>query len=343
MSDPMDYSVGWICTSSYDYAAAPVLLDKVHPKPSYISRADNNHYTLGRMGQHNVVITVLPTNGPDCVPAAHVATSMQRSFPNIKFGLVVGTAGGAPNNKHDIRLGDVVIGAPLDGDSGVFQYDFGKAHQVGEFEHTKVINPPPMILQRGHRLEESIEVILNQYLDLQMEYKRPGRDSDLLYLSHVAHPFEDRSSCVESCGRDQSNLVPRRKRSKKHIRHIHFGLIASGNTICRDAKFRDKYSASKGVLCFENAAAGIANCLPCLVVFGISNYADTHANKEWEGYTAMVAAAYAKDLLRYAPLANARALETLQPVMYSLSSKTKYVGGSTTLICLYSFNISVNS
>jgi hypothetical protein len=30
---------------------------------------------------------------------------------------------------------------------------------------------------------------------------------------------------------------------------------------------------------------------------GICDYSDTHKNKEWHGYAAMVAAAYAKDLL----------------------------------------------
>jgi aromatic ring-opening dioxygenase LigB subunit len=34
-----------------------------------------------------------------------------------------------------------------------------------------------------------------------------------------------------------------------------------------------------------------------LVIRGICDYADTHKNKEWQGYAAMTAAAYAKDLL----------------------------------------------
>jgi nucleoside phosphorylase len=48
-------------------------------------------------------------------------------------------------------------------------------------------------------------------------------------------------------------------------------------------------------------AAGLMNQFPCLVIRGICDYSDTHINKEWQGYAAMVAAAYAKDLLLRIP------------------------------------------
>jgi nucleoside phosphorylase len=65
----------------------------------------------------------------------------------------------------------------------------------------------------------------------------------------------------------------------------------------KDALIRDKLSAEKGVLCFEMEAAGLMNHFPCLVIRGICDYSDTHKNKKWQGYAAMAAAAYAKDLL----------------------------------------------
>lgn len=39
------------------------------------------------------------------------------------------------------------------------------------------------------------------------------------------------------------------------------------------------------------------NHFPCLVIRGICDYSDTHKNQEWQGYVAMMVAAYAKDLL----------------------------------------------
>ncbi|KAK5636040.1 hypothetical protein RRF57_011752 [Xylaria bambusicola] len=75
------------------------------------------------------------------------------------------------------------------------------------------------------------------------------------------------------------------------------GLIASSNQVMRNASIRDKLSMEKDVLCFEMEAAGLMNQFPFLIVRGICDYSDTHKNKLWQGYAAMTAAAYTKDLL----------------------------------------------
>jgi hypothetical protein len=49
-----------------------------------------------------------------------------RSFPLIRFGLMVGIAGGAPTDSHDIRLGDVVVSLPIGRTGGVIHHEFGK-------------------------------------------------------------------------------------------------------------------------------------------------------------------------------------------------------------------------
>ncbi|KAI7908598.1 WD domain-containing protein [Pyricularia oryzae] len=72
---------------------------------------------------------------------------------------------------------------------------------------------------------------------------------------------------------------------------------ASGNQLMKDANTRDKLAGEKGVLCFEMEAAGLVNQLPCMVIRGICDYSDSHKNKEWQGFAAMVAAAYAKELV----------------------------------------------
>jgi nucleoside phosphorylase len=79
---------------------------------------------------------------------------------------------------------------------------------------------------------------------------------------------------------------------------IHYGLIASANQVMKDATVRDALTEEKGVLCFEMEAAGLMNHFPCLVIRGICDYADSHKNKQWQGYAAMTAAAYAKELLQ---------------------------------------------
>ncbi|KAL4723505.1 hypothetical protein ACLX1H_009140 [Fusarium chlamydosporum] len=315
MSNPLNYTIGWICAIQTEYAAARAFLDETHPSASSLSIADENTYTLGRMGDHNVVMTVLPPGRVDTVEAANTAVSLRRSFPNLQVTLMVGTAGGAPSDQHDIRLGDVVVSMPGRGHSGVLQYDFGKALQDKGFQNTGNLNKPPIVLQQaasqlqahysihGHQLRRSVNTILDRYPKLRKGgYDRPKSSSDRLYISDVIHPPNHGFDCAESCGSNPAKLVQRGDRTGKGADpFIHCGLVASGNTYIRDAEFRDELVARNGVLCFDMQTAGLMNTLPCMAIRGISNYADTHTNREWQGYAAMTAAAYAKDLLKCVP------------------------------------------
>lgn len=168
MSNPNDYTVGWTCAISTEYVAAQECLDDEYDAPEFVSPNDTNDYTLGRLGKHNVVIAVLPDGEYGRASAASVATNMLHSFPNVRIGLMVGIGGGAPSEKHDIRLGDIVVSAPRDGEGGVFQYDFSKTIQDQVFQHTRFLNQPPTTLRtaltgiraqykrKGHQLKEAI-------------------------------------------------------------------------------------------------------------------------------------------------------------------------------------------
>ncbi|KAL4746360.1 hypothetical protein BDW72DRAFT_185059 [Aspergillus terricola var. indicus] len=67
-----------------------------------------NIYTLGRIGEHNVVIACLPKGQTGTNSAAAVAIQMQSACTSIRFGLMVDIGGGVPSEDLDIRLGDVV-------------------------------------------------------------------------------------------------------------------------------------------------------------------------------------------------------------------------------------------
>jgi nucleoside phosphorylase len=315
MSNPKDYTVGWICAISTEYVTAQAFLDEKHKGPEFVSPNDNNDYTLGRVSKHNVVIAVLPDGEYGISSAASVARDMLHSFPNVRIGLIVGIGGGAPSPKHDIRLGDIVVSAPRDGKGGIFQYDFGKTIQDQSFRLTGFLNQPPMVLRGavgglkaqyetdGHRLEDAINSILEKKPRLRQKYKRPEPSTDRLYHARVAHPPNDEASCAAVCGDDPSSMMLRRERTEVEDNPtIHYGLIASANQLMKDALVRDTLAAEKDVLCFEMEAAGLMNHFPCLVIRGICDYSDSHKNKEWQGYAAMAAAVYAKDILyRIAP------------------------------------------
>ena len=81
----------------------------------------------------------------------------------------------------------------------------------------------------------------------------------------------------------------------------HYGTITSGNTLVKDRKMREAMRKETGALCFEMDAAGLMADFPCLVVRGICDYADSHKNRKWQGYAAIAAAAFTKELLGYVP------------------------------------------
>jgi nucleoside phosphorylase len=136
--------VGCVCALPIELAAAQEMLDEEHEDLEQ-DENDNNLYSLGRIGGHNVVIVCLPAGLIGNNPAAAVATQMRSTFRSVRFGLMVGIGGGVPSIEADIRLGDVVVSQPNQGYGGVIQYDFGKASPSG-FHRTGFINSPPPIL-----------------------------------------------------------------------------------------------------------------------------------------------------------------------------------------------------
>ncbi|KAH6889275.1 Pfs, NB-ARC and ankyrin domain protein [Thelonectria olida] len=281
-----EYTVGWICAIVTEYVAAQAFLDRTHDRPEHLSHDDNNDYTLGSIGRHNVVIAVLPGGEYGIASAAIAAKDLLHSFPNVRIGLMVGIGGGAPSPKHDIRLGDVVVSQPQNGMGGVFQYDFGKTIQGQTFHTTGHLNQPPTILRTA----------------------RPHSSSDKLYRSNFVHPSNNKLNCNEVCGDDPSRLRLRSERTRAQDNPVvHYGLIASANQLMKDAQVRDQLVTEKDILCFEMEAAGLMNNFPCLVIRGICDYSDSHKNKDWQGYAAMAAAAFAKDLLSRMPQQHAEA------------------------------------
>ncbi|WAO90276.1 NACHT domain-containing protein [Fusarium falciforme] len=311
MSNPSHYTVGWICALTCEYVAAQEFLDEEHDPPHSLQPNDTNDYTLGRIGRHNIVVAVLPDGEYGTATAASVARGMLNSFPNVRIGLMVGIGGGAPSPTNDIRLGDIVVSAPRVANGvtygGVFEYDFGKTIQDQEFQVTRFLNQPPPTLRaavrgleawytrKGHQLGQAVSDVISKNPMLQDKYSRPHSSTDVLFRSNFTH---DSRGCAEFCSKDPSSLESRPQRTIYHEKpYIHHGTIASANQLMRDATIRDRLAKDRNVLCFEMEAAGLMNIFPCLVIRGICDYSDSHKNKSWQGYAAMVAAAYAKDLL----------------------------------------------
>jgi nucleoside phosphorylase len=298
-----DYTVGWICALPAELAAATEVLDEQHFNiQRNAGDKDENLYTLGSIRGHNVAIVCLPAGRIGNNPAATVATQMLATFKSIRFGLMVGIGGGVPS-VEDIRLGDVVVSQPFGRYSGVVQYDMGKS-TPGGFEWIGSLNSPPHILLEAVAQLRAREMRGVRLLSTHMSklerlecFQRNRAGVDVLF--DAAYDHDGGQTCDQCKVEKQKIRLPRE--SGKEIA-FHYGTIASGNQVIRNATVRDKISSALGnVLCFEMEAAGLMNSFPCLVVRGICDYCDSHKNKTWQSYAAAVAAAYAKEVLLTIP------------------------------------------
>ncbi|KAL5338221.1 nucleoside phosphorylase domain-containing protein [Aspergillus crustosus] len=227
---------------------------------------DDNTYVIGHITGHNCVLACLPVGLYGTTSATSVATEMRFTFPLIEFWLLVGIRGGAPGAHADIRLGDAVVGIPSPGRDGVIPYDYGKTLAEGKFIQTASINKPPVaILTAVSKLQAGDRT--KQQTSISEMAKRSGQ------VLGMARP-------------------PRSSEDPK----IHYRTTASGNQVIKDAATRDKLAKELAILCFKIEAAGVVN-FPFLSIHSTCNYADAHKNKQWQGYLAAAAAAYAQKLL----------------------------------------------
>lgn len=306
-----DYQVCWICPLDIERTAAEAMLDERHESlPN--NPNDTNVYTLGRVGKHSVAIAGLPTG--NSVSTANAAQHMKYAFKNMRVVLLVGIGGGVPSKSKDVRLGDIVISYPEGAYSGVVQIDSGKTvpSSVNKdgFVYTGTLNRPPdqllnvvKALQSKHQglsredIPEYLE-FLNKAIEERprLEADYPGVEQDHVFESTYDHIVGE-PTC-DNC--DVQEVVHRKPRRDTEPR-IHLGLIASANNVRKDGSTREKLRQALNILCFEMEAAGVMNNFPCLVIRGISDYADSHKNDQWQPYAALAAAAYAKEWLMTFP------------------------------------------
>ena len=315
LDSPEQYTVAWIAALSYERAAATAVLDERHDEPAGFEQPihDTNAYTWGRIANHNVVIASLPAGEYGTTVASTTANSLRFALPHIRFGLMVGIGAGVPQFK-DVRLGDIVVSQPQESSGGVVQYDLVKARREGHLLTGHLDMPPEVLrnaltkLQAEHELEDSIVPSVLQ----AMVQKFPKMDRQTPEDSGYTHPGDDKDRLCVTCsshvsGTDSGNCSdtgPREPRRSKNPK-IHYGIIASGNTLVKDAKERTEIldrlpeTWRSKCLCIEMEAAGLMNKFPCIVIRGICDYADSHKNDMWQKYAAATAAAFAKEFLGY--------------------------------------------
>ncbi|KAH0497651.1 hypothetical protein TgHK011_004940 [Trichoderma gracile] len=302
------------CALPREQSAASFMLDEIHdPNELENPPHDSDSYIRGSIGKHNVVIACSPMGLTGTVSAASVATRMVTAFVNIKVGLMVGIGGGMPQN--NVRLGDVVISCPKGKSPGVVQWDAGKALSGGVFQRKGSLNKPPTTMLaalsnlESHAVESHAKV--GRYMsrlqarnDVPKSFVSSSLLTDVLYHSSYRHVgptvtaagdhFESQLNAnpIECSLCDKTKIVKGSPKTRNI--NLHYGLIASGDQVMKEAQVRNKLyddlhqELNAEVLCVKMKAAGLMDDFPCMVIRGICDYADSHKNDAWQDYAACV-------------------------------------------------------
>lgn len=305
------FRVAIICALPIEADAVIGLFDEIYDRRGDLygkQFMDANAYTAGRIDAHNVVLCYMPEIGK--VSAASAASSLKFSYSGIKLALVVGICGGVPLlplSNTPIYLGDVILS------DAVIRYDYGSQYP-DEFERkkrvTSTLGRPGREMRtfftqlRTSMIYSDFQDDISQHLEelqrAEPKWQYPGTAHDVLFEGSYCHKHhqqvgeclcfdsrnpgricdEARESDCASLKCDEGRICRQRPDTSIPKASIHIGTIASGDTVMKSGEHRDKLARVDKVAGFDMEGAGVWDEFPCIVIKGVSDYADSHKNKK---------------------------------------------------------------
>ncbi|KAL3441720.1 putative kinesin light chain [Aspergillus insuetus] len=351
-----NFAIAIICALPLEAEAVEALFDDTYDRLGRHygkQRGDANAYINGRIGKHDVVLCYMPGMGKGS--AAGVASSLLVSYPGVKLALVAGICGGAPPPPEykEIFLGDVIIS------DSVIEYDFGRQYPGGFQWKTGVkdtLGRPGREIRallnglRAENARRELQDQAQQYLHALQQtgtkWRHPGVD-DILFKARYLHKHYRNASaecscfgsdtpdqiCEEALGKDcnelycyQGQQVRRRANAKAVQTSIYIGPVASADTVMKSGQHRDEIVKEEKVIGFEMEGAGVWDNVPCIIVKGVCDYADSHKSKVWQAYAAATGASVAKAFLEYWMPANHKDTRRHRQVMIPFAKNPHFVG-----------------
>lgn len=328
-ADRNGFHIAIICALRIESDAVSLLFDEIFERQYGRENGDSNTYTTGRIGNHAVVLLLLPKMGMEAAAAG--ARSLQSSYINIKLALLVGVCGALPQiSGQDAFLGDVIIS------KNIVNYDLGRQYpDKFVVRSTEDILGQPNNDIRGllaclegeyelGRLQMTAVAKLASLQAKAIEEKRrtkytiPPDDTDKMFPPDYKHMHYENDcddcyaepsrfceaasklSCNDS-GCESSISVWRQNRQQerpaKLVPQVFIGTIACGNAVMKSGEHRNAVAEEHKVIAFEMEGAGAWSEVPCIIVKGICDYADSHKNKQWQNFAAATAASVAVAIL----------------------------------------------
>jgi len=301
-----------IITSQYfEKMAVDAMMTNRQTYVRYATVGETVAYTVGDIGHHRCVVTKLPMTGHSreaSIASGSSTTRLLGTFQGVEYVLIVGVGGGVPHYTdyaRHVRLGDVVLAAPLkDGQRFIYQYcQAAEVRDGGEvvFE-TKSWCPPELSLQligeqlaqgEGGAGQEHYEAALGQ-LDGD-SWARPDQGTDKLFMSigggdliEVGHP-----SPGPGVHDPRVDGLP----------VLHVGPVAAGRGVALDDQLRQEFAYKNGILAYDSELDSVVESIygnrkeHYMLIRGIADYKDGTRRKEWQHYSALMAASVLKSII----------------------------------------------
>ncbi|KAI9159094.1 Aminodeoxyfutalosine nucleosidase [Paramyrothecium foliicola] len=314
-----EFRIAIICALPLEFDAALLVFDQIWDTEDQRygkATGDTNTYTTGRIGAHNIVLILLPGMGTSAATGA--AAGIRSSYPGR-------------------LLGDVVISKSVQHALGR-QYPSGFVTKNTMDDNLGRPNLESRSLIASLETESGNQILRRMAGDFLIQlqdaakrqqrlsnYQYPGIAEDRLFAADYRHKHQSlcdmcekeppafcnsaaRATCAElRC--DERQLQGRERLAEKHglsekeaqAPRIFIGRTAAGDTVMKSGQHRDRVAAQHNVIAFEMEGAGVWDQLPCIIIKGICDYADSHKNKNWQPFAAATAASVMKAVVvRYA-------------------------------------------
>ncbi|KAH7255299.1 nucleoside phosphorylase domain-containing protein [Fusarium redolens] len=333
-----DFLIGIICALPLEYEAIGHVVDEFWDIRLGRAVGDTNSYSVGRIGDDNVVLVM---SGMGKANAASTAASLHISYPNLELVLVTGICGGVPTSDsgEELLLGDVVISKAVV-EYDLFPGKLRTEGTVDDRLARPTRHIRSFVARfETDRLRDALEVKSAVILEeLQSRagvegqasiYQYPGADKDCLFIPPYRHKHQsDCDICMSdseevcdasrkvSCselGCDEEQLLDRKRldqnwklqkagREKEaQAPFVFVGHFGSGDTVLKSGEERDRLARAHDIVAFEMEGAGVWDEIPCIIVKGVCDYADSHKHKGWQNFAAATAAAVMKALIEEYP------------------------------------------
>jgi len=178
-----------------------------------------------------------------------------------------------------------VVSTPSDQYPGVVQWDMGKAEKDDNFKPTGALNNPPSALltaltklesrheMHGSNMPQYLDDLAKKWPKLAPKYSRSNSLQDHLFTPNSSYHPGRRWQVIflmlweilcflgyllgcwmfAPMDHEAQQVTSSKAQRKPGDMRVHYGLIASGNEVIKDARFRDSLNKSLGgnVLCVK--------------------------------------------------------------------------------------------